>query len=641
MTISRIIYKFCFLPHLPLHQIAFSKAFKQFVVTFLLPLLVGTAQAAYKPAFTVLQNFNHFHIHANGSSQQTIESAIRIETERGISRFSERKIDFNSALENVEIIEAYTLQPDGTKEHLTADQIRTQDATSENVSIFSDAKVKLMIYPKVQIGSVLYYKARSHQHTPVFPGHFAWSESYSPFVRHETSEVVITHDPGIHMSFAPRGMQGGPEDLMSSDPPGSLRHRYTFNQTNVVPPESGVIALEDFAPQFAMSSFKNYAEVAQAYQSRAKSQTKVTASISALAKNLTQKDRTVEQKSHTLYNWVSKNIRYVGVYVGAGGFVPHSAQSILDNRYGDCKDHVAILEALLQAVGIESSPALINAGNSHRLPTLATPYAFDHVITYVPDLNLYLDSTAQFAPFGVLPEAVVQQPTLIAATGVVSQTPSVDPQRDYAETHTTLKLQKDGSIGGTSKAQTFGHLQVNSRTSQAQYKDKNPESVVNTLLHRFLESGKGTMTVPDPTDLDGPWVITAEFELDPMVNVPGPSALAIPVGLAPGHIKWISMAPPNLNRKFPDGCLTTHYIEHIALDVPKNTIVLHIPKNVSFKQGNTHYTAQYTHKAKTIHIRRELLLQRPQRFCQPSDEKDWQALTDVMKRDLRAQVFLK
>ncbi len=69
-----------------------------------------------------------------------------------------------------------------------------------------------------------------------------------------------------------------------------------------------------------------------------------------------------------LSDWVRKNIRYVAVYVGAGGVVPHSAQAVLDNRYGDCKDHVALLEALLKAVAIESSPALINAGNAYVLP---------------------------------------------------------------------------------------------------------------------------------------------------------------------------------------------------------------------------------------------------------------------------------
>lgn len=33
------------------------------------------------------------------------------------------------------------------------------------------------------------------------------------------------------------------------------------------------------------------------------------------------------------------------------------------------------------------------------------------------------------------------------------------------------------------------------------------------------------------------------------------------------------------------------------------------------------------------------LIQRARRFCMPSDEKDWLALTEVMKQDLRGQIF--
>ena len=37
---------------------------------------------------------------------------------------------------------------------------------------------------------------------------------------------------------------------------------------------------------------------------------------------------------------------------------------------------------------------------------------FNHVITYVPGLNLYLDSTARFAPMGALPDEVMDKPVL-------------------------------------------------------------------------------------------------------------------------------------------------------------------------------------------------------------------------------------
>jgi hypothetical protein len=136
-------------------------------------------------------------------------------------------------------------------------------------------------------------------------------------------------------------------------------------------------------------------------------------------------------------------------------------------------------------------------------------------------------------------------------------------------------------------------------------------------------------------------VLTSTFELDPLFNFPGPSAMTIPVGIAPGNIKWISMARANLKNKFPESCTTTRHIENTELVVPKGMVMQAVPKNVSFQRGALHYKASYTRKANTLNVRRELLIQRAQRFCLPSEEKDWLALTEVMKQDLRGQIFLR
>jgi len=66
-----------------------------------------------------------------------------------------------------------------------------------------------------------------------------------------------------------------------------------------------------------------------------------------------------------------------------------------------------------------------------------------------------------------------------------------------------------------------------------------------------------------------------------------------------------------------------------------------VPKNVSFKQGALSYSAKYVRKKNVIQAERQLTIQRPERFCAPKDEADWQALAHVLKRDLRSQVFIR
>ena len=49
---------------------------------------------------------------------------------------------------------------------------------------------------------------------------------------------------------------------------------------------------------------------------------------------------------------------------------------------------LVLLEALLRAVGIESSPALVNAGSAMKLPALAIWSPINHVILHVTALDL-------------------------------------------------------------------------------------------------------------------------------------------------------------------------------------------------------------------------------------------------------------
>ncbi len=63
-----------------------------------------------------------------------------------------------------------------------------------------------------------------------------------------------------------------------------------------------------------------------------------------------------------------------------------------------------------------------------------------------------------------------------------------------------------------------------------------------------------------------------------------------------------------------------------------------LPRTIRFSLT---YTARYIRKGRSLVVDRELVIKRKERFCQPSDEYDWLALTDVMKRDLRSQVFIR
>ena len=602
---------------------------------------VGTVHAGYQPAATWLQRHDDLHVRADASTVLTVHTVIRIDTEAGVDRHAERRLEFSSSLETLDVLEAFTLTPDGKRLVVAPEKIRTLEAYDEGGPEFSDAKVKVVIFPAVTVGAQLHLRYRSTQHTPFFPGHTSWTVHYPPGVRFENARVDIRHDPGIAVKVQGRGVAGGYVQAQPDDAPGTIRHAFTFRQDKPLPPERGRVELSDFAPAVHVTTFADRSALAAAYQAGARPKTDPTPAIQALAQELTAGATTERDKVLRLYNWVSRHIRYVSLEIGAGGYIPHPAQSILDHRYGDCKDHVVLLEALLRAVGIESTPALVNLGRAMRLPELTLLTPFNHVITYVPSLGLYLDSTARFAPLGMLPEEVMDKPVLLTATGQVARTPKSSPATDFTHTRAWMQVVDTGEVWGSALAVYGGSEEVDSRSAQFDNLGKSSEDLARSYLARFGETGTGEIKVDDPLDLDKLWKVESTFELDPVVNIPGPSAMAIPVGLAPGRLKALSTSRPISERRFDSACASWRHREEVEIRLPPRVRIERIPADVSFSKGPLRYSATYRRTGHVVQITREIVASRASHICTARDDEDWAALLRVLQRDLRGQVFVR
>lgn len=109
-------------------------------------------------------------------------------------------------------------------------------------------------------------------------------------------------------------------------------------------------------------------------------------------------------KVQAVFEFVS-SLRYVAIESGIQGFRPRTPVTVLQNRFGDCKDKANLLIALLRELKIPAQFVLINRGSSTEV---ALPgWQFNHAIAYLPaapELGLpeamWLDSTDTTTPFG-------------------------------------------------------------------------------------------------------------------------------------------------------------------------------------------------------------------------------------------------
>jgi hypothetical protein len=106
-----------------------------------------------------------------------------------------------------------------------------------------------------------------------------------------------------------------------------------------------------------------------------------------------------EQKALAALGFVQKEIRYMGIELGEGAFIPTPAGEVLRRRYGDCKDKVNLLWNILRGLGITSYPVLVDSyekGGIEKL--LPSPHAFNHAILAMEwdDQLFYVDPTKSY-----------------------------------------------------------------------------------------------------------------------------------------------------------------------------------------------------------------------------------------------------
>jgi lipoprotein NlpI/transglutaminase-like putative cysteine protease len=150
-----------------------------------------------------------------------------------------------------------------------------------------------------------------------------------------------------------------------------------------------------------------------------------------------------EQARHAL-DFVQTQVRYFGTEIGEYSHQPAPPSHVLQQRYGDCKDKVTLLIAMLHALKIGAEPVLVSTYYRDAIDRmLPSPLAFNHVIARV-DVNgkqLWLDGTRAYQTGALEGRSVLGYGKgLVAASGAASATALADLPSAEHETRVSAEL---------------------------------------------------------------------------------------------------------------------------------------------------------------------------------------------------------
>jgi hypothetical protein len=131
---------------------------------------------------------------------------------------------------------------------------------------------------------------------------------------------------------------------------------------------------------------------------------KLDDNLRSVAEQILARNLTTQGKVQAVYESVRRSTKYTGFEFGVHSYQPYPVSTVARRGFGDCKDKAAMLVALLRAVGVPAEFAMIRTRAAGTVADDAySVQLFDHALAYVPELNLYLDGTAEHTAAGELP----------------------------------------------------------------------------------------------------------------------------------------------------------------------------------------------------------------------------------------------
>lgn len=566
----------------------------------------------------ILRDHVDYDVSADGSYVEKQEKLFRILSPQGLDALRQATVSYTEGYQDANIEQAYTLKHDGTRIEVPQSRMLLGYGQTEQPG-FRDQKTKIAVFEDAQVGDEVGYVTVFRQLKPWYGGQFFASFTLAPDVPLHDFAVTFTAPSSLDLHLDSEGLSGtGPTDEGAS-------RRWLFTYDSSSNRSAYVVA----------STFENFAAVARAYDGGARDKAAVTPEIKALAARLAAGASDRRDIARRLYDWVSDNIKYVAVVQGDGALVPHFASDVLHNGYGDCKDHVTLLQALLSADSIPSSPALIDLTPNYRLPRVASPEQFDHVITYVPEFDLFLDSTAKFVPFGLLPRDDLDKPVLMTATRKLARTPSDTDTSATLAMASEIQIGADGTASGDVRYTATGSLAVD---LHERFAGSGPEVDLANLDDPVRGLVEGTLTQSGSGTVQDPYTGHAQYKLENAASFDGPGAVSFDIGFRPQSLTTLLDAAL-LERQEAYVCPSFSVSDATVIALPPDVAIIAVPKPVALKVDGESLSTRYEEVSDhAVKATVTLTAQHPQMLCSAGYYNSVRAGLNRMAGVLNAQI---
>lgn len=458
------------------------------------------------------------------------------------------------------------------------------------------------------------------------------------------STFTVSVPASLDIRYKERGFQIAPA-ITNED--SKKIYKWTANEMKALKYEDGSVSYESYFPGIILAPNKfeldgydgdmtSWEKFGFWYGSLSKEAINLSSERKAYFREMVKNASDDREKASIIYKYLQQNCRYVLITLGIGGFKPFEASFVDKKKYGDCKALSNYTQACLDAVGIKSYQALINAAyNKEPVDPSFPANSFNHVILCVPLAkdSVWLECTSNTNEFGVLGSSTENRNALLITGdgGKLVATPRSIAANNQFKTNCTITLREDGS--GNVKVNLLTKGEYNNPFLMSEKKDEQKDYLVNTL--GFLQPDDFLFT----EDKTGNASTQVEMEIDKIPAFTAGNKLF----LNPRIYKIWKSVLPNTEIRTQDYYFNSPFIktDTTIYNLPAGYSLEALPetKELEFAYGN--FTARYAYDQKKNQMITTARLELKQHKIPSADYKKTKIFFDEVLSEFNTKIVIR
>jgi cellulose synthase operon protein C len=450
-------------------------------------------------------------VEPNGLSTRYVQRVIQVLQPGAVQQMQAWPISFDPDREEVRVIEASILKPDGRRVH--AETMVTDALSDPQYRLYYRNRNLVLSFPSLASGDRIWieYKMSAVGEQNDYGRYFGDWVPFAGMLPILLKQYTLVMPEDFPLFMQAKGLDVKPIVMTVQ---GRKVYRWVSRDIPHLQREPEMPGFSEVAPYLQLSTFEDWDALGRWYAKFIADQWELTPEMKAKVAEITTGCTTVEDRVRAIHRWVVQQTHYVGLEFGVHGFRPYKVKQIYERRFGDCKDKAILMAAMFKAAGVDACMVLTRTrDNGEILSSPATMSIFNHAICYVPELDLFLDGTAEYTGLRELPyqdRGVWVQ--LVWQDGRTKrvQTPTETAEGNRYDATYVVQVPEEGSDAQTAGKAVITGQECSWVRRRYQDKDKQLEMLERDLSGSFPGTRLTSAKLSDLDTLSTP--VTISFE---------------------------------------------------------------------------------------------------------------------------------